>query len=173
MLILANHVSIRQRATVKFTFEGIFCHASCDLFGQFRRVILCHAFQYRFQNNAFCTFGDGFGSRYDTDIVFLQRSFVSCRVKAVSGKPIQFPNDDHIETLLSAIFDHSLKLGPIVGFSRYRSVNVCANNFNTVLFCVCCILTQLTFNGFLTLRIRGIPRINNTSHIYTLPSAWF
>ena len=86
MLILSNHISVGQSAAVEFALEGIFGHASGDLLGQFRRVILCHTFQNRFQNDAFSAFGDSFCCRYDTDIVFLQCGFVSCRVEAIAGK---------------------------------------------------------------------------------------
>ena len=77
------------------------------------------------------------------------------------------PYDNNFKAFLCTVFDHPLKFGPIVGLGRQCPVNVCSHDLNTMPLSIRFVLTNLRINGFLTLRIRGIPRINNASHIYT------
>ena len=64
---------------------------------------------------------------------FFRAVFIAGTVIAVSGKPVQLPDDNHIEQALAAVFNHVLKFRAVVRLSGKGSINVVAQNGDTVL----------------------------------------
>ena len=54
-------------------------------------------------------------------------------IVAVTGKPVQLPDDNTIKGMLIAVLYHSLKFGAVVGLCRERAVYVVADNLNIVI----------------------------------------
>lgn len=69
-------------------------------------IVFGDSFQHRFQNNTLWVVGDGFGGRFDLDSVFTQPHFIQGTVLSVSGKTVEFPNDDIIPALTGAVGNH-------------------------------------------------------------------
>ena len=118
-----------NRTTGKLAFEGIFRHATNDLFRKIGGVVFRIALQHRFQNDALRPLGDNFRCRHEFDTVLLQLGLVPCAIVAVSGKAIKFPDQHDVKQLLIAVFYHLLELRTIVRLGRDGTVNVSQSNF--------------------------------------------
>ena len=146
MLVLIDHITIRNSAAVVFAFERIFGHAASHFLCKVSRIIFSHAFQHRFKDNAFCPFGDCFGGGNDSHIVLFQHCLVLCRIITIAGEAIELPHDDNVESLFCTILDHALKFRAIVRLGRIGAVDVGGDNIYAVLFCKRCILPNLPFD---------------------------
>ena len=146
MLLLVDHITERNCSAVETTLERIFGHAAGYLFGEVCGIVFRHTFQHRFKDNSFRTFGDCFGGGKNADIILFQHCFVLCRIIAVAGEAVELPYDHHIKRLLSAVLDHSLKLGTIVGLGRIGAVDVGGNNINAVLSGKRCVFSDLSLD---------------------------
>lgn len=82
-------------------------------------------------------------------------------VVTVTGKTVEFPNDNQIKVVLCAVFDHALKIRTAVCFGGKGTVNVLTDNRNSVLLCKSITLPHLSLNGFFTLIFTGIAGVNH------------
>jgi len=152
--VCVDGVAKGNGAAGELAFQGVFRHAANDLFGQISGVILGITFQNRFQNDALRPLGDDLGSRHELDTVFLQLSLVPGAVIAVSGKAIQFPDQNDVKQFLVAVLDHLLKLRAVIRLGRDGAVDVVLNNGDAVFLGISSTFTNLAFDGFFALVIR-------------------
>ena len=150
--------------TVTATFQNVLGLSTDNLFGKVCRIILGIAFQHRFQNDALRPLGDDLGSRHELDTVFLQLGLVPGTVVAIPGKAVKFPDQNDVEQLLVAVFYHLLELRAVVRLGRDGTVNIVLDDGDAVLFSIGCAFTNLTFDGFLALVVRGIASIDHGGH---------
>ena len=153
-----------NRTTGKLAFEGIFRHATNDLFRKIGGVVFRIALQHRFQNDALRPLGDNFRCRHEFDTVLLQLGLVPCAIVAVSGKAIKFPDQHDVKQLLIAVFYHLLELRTIVRLGRDGTVDVVLDDSDSVLFGIRRAFTDLTLDGFFTLVVTGIAGVNYGGH---------
>src|SRR5699024_5853566 len=95
-----------------------------------------------------------------------QSGLVAGAVVAVAGKPVQLPNDNHIEQALAAVLNHVLKFRAVVGLGGKGPVNVVAQDGNTVLLGKGGTLPDLSFYAFFPLVIGGIAGVNHSFHFF-------
>ena len=76
-----------------------------------------------------------------------------CGIIAIAGKAIKFPYNNGFKLLLCAVLDHLLKIGTVVRLSRHRTINICSDNLNAILFSKGFAFAQLTFNRLFSLII--------------------
>ena len=110
------------------------------------------------------TFGDDFGGRHELDTVFLQLGLVPGTVVAVPGKTVQFPDQHNVKQLFVAVLDHLLELRAVVRFCRNGTVDIVLDDGDAVLFGISRTFTNLAFDGFFTLVVRGIAGIDHSGH---------
>ena len=151
-------------ATVAATFQDVLGLSTHDLLGKVSGIILGITFQYRLQNDALRSLGDDLGGGHELDTILFQLGLVPGTVVAVSGKAIQFPDQNDVKQLLVAVLYHLLKLRAVVCLGRNGTINVMLNNGDTVLFCIGGTLTDLAFDGFFALVIAGIAGIDHGGH---------
>ena len=168
-LVLVDHIAEGRRPAVEFALQRVFRHAAVDLLCQFRRVVLRHAFQNRFQQDTLRAFRNGLRGGHDPDAVSPQHGFVMGGVVAISGKAIQLPDENDIKRSAAAFFDHLLKLRAVVCLRGICPVNIGSNDLNIILFRERPALPELTFNGFFPLIVRGIAGIDDCFHSASLP----
>ena len=87
------------------------------------------------------------------DTVLFQLVLVVHGIVAVPGKAVQFPDQNHIEDFLSAVFDHPLKVRAVIRFGRVGTVNIGADHGDAVLLGVVLAVAQLSLNGRFTLAV--------------------
>ena len=150
--------------TVAAAFQDVLRLSTDNLFGKVSRVVFCIALQNRFQNDALWPLGDDFRCRHELDPVLLQLGLIPGAVIAVSGKAVQFPDQHNVEQLLVTVLDHLLELRAVVRLGRDSTVNVVLDDGDAVLFRIGCAFTNLAFNGFFALVIRGIAGIDYGGH---------
>ena len=141
-------------ATVAAAFQDVLGLSTHDLLGKVCRIILGIAFQHRFQNDTFRALGDDLGGGHELDTILFQLGLVPGTVVAVSGKAIQFPDQNDVKQLLVAVLYHLLKLRAVVRFSRDRTVDVVLDDGDAVFLGISRAFTNLTFDGFFALVIR-------------------
>ena len=117
MLLTVDHIADRQSPAVVLGFQRVFRHAPDYLFGQVGGVVLGIPLQYALQNDALGPVRNDLGCGHLLDSVLFQSGLIPGAVVAVSGKPVQFPDDDHVKQALAAVLDHVLK---------FRAVSVLA-----------------------------------------------
>jgi hypothetical protein len=150
--------------TVAASFQDVLRLSADNLFGKVGRVVFCIALQNRFQNDAFRPFRDDFRSRNKFDTVLLQLGLIPCAVVAISGKAVEFPDQNDIKQLLVAVLDHLLELRAVVRLGRDGTVNVVLDHRNAILFGIGRTFTNLAFDGFFTLVVAGIASIDHGGH---------
>ena len=57
-----DHIADRQRTAVELALERVVCHAANDLLGKIGGIVFRIALQNEFEDDAFCTLGNDFGS---------------------------------------------------------------------------------------------------------------
>ena len=77
-----------------------------------------------------------------------------CRIEAVAGKTVEFPDQHDVKQPLLAVLDHLLEVRAVVGFGGERTVNIVLDDRDAVLFRISSAFPNLAFNGFLTLVVR-------------------
>ncbi len=97
ILVAVNQIADRTGAAVILGFQGIFRHAPNYLFGQVSGVVFGITLQHAFQNDALGPVGNDLGGGHHLDPVLFQSGLVAGAVVAVAGKPVQLPDDNHIE----------------------------------------------------------------------------
>ena len=84
--------------------------------------------------------------------------------RTVAGKAVELPDDDHVEQVLVAVFNHLLKRGTMVCPRGISTVDVVLQNGDVVLLRESRTLADLSFDGFLALVVGRIAGINNGFH---------
>ena len=120
-------------AAVEFTFQGVLRHAPDYLFGQVGGVVFGVTLQHAFQNDALGSVGNDLGGGHHLDPVLFQSGLVAGAVVAVAGKPVQLPDDNHIEQALAAVLNHVLKFRAVIGLGGKGPVYVVAQDGDAVL----------------------------------------
>ena len=161
MFFFVNRVTVSRSAAVVFAFQGILRMTSDYLYCKFGRVIFCHTFEQRFENNSFGAFSNIFRCRYNFYAVSFERCFVVSTVVSVAGKSVEFPDDNHIEQAFCTVFNHLQKLGSVICLCGKRTVNVMSDNRDSVLVAILSTFSQLTLNGFFSLTFCGVSCIDN------------
>ena len=164
VLIAVNQIADRTSAAVILGFQGVFRHAPDYLFGQVGGVVFGITLQHAFQNDTLGPVRNDLSGGHYLDPVLFQCSLITGTVVALAGKPVQLPDDDHIEQALAAVLNHVLKFRSVVGLSRKGSIYVVAQDGDIVLFSKGSTLPDLAFNTFFSLIIRGITGVNNCFH---------
>ena len=49
-------------------------------------------------------------------------------VVTITGKPVEFPNDNTIESVFITVLDHLLKFGTVIRFGSQRAIYIVADN---------------------------------------------
>jgi hypothetical protein len=83
------------------------------------------------------------------------------RIVAVSGKPVQLPNNHCIKQFLITVLDHALKFGAVVGLCGKGAVYVGSKYGYTVLFGKFFAFADLPVDAFLALAVGGIAGVDN------------
>ena len=126
ILFAVDLVANRQSAAVIFAFQGVLRHAPDNLFGQVGGVVFGITLQHAFQNDALGPVGNDLSGGHHFDPVLFQSGLVAGTVVAVAGKPVQLPDDDHIEQALATIFNHVLKFRAVISLSGKGAIYVVA-----------------------------------------------
>ena len=163
-LVAVDLVADGQGATVILGFQGVLRHAPDYLFGQVGGVVFGVALQHAFQNDTLGPVGNDLGSRYHLDPVLFQSGFIAGAVVAVAGKPVQLPDDNHIEQALAAVLNHVLKFRAVVGLGGKGPVYVVAQNGDTVLLGKGGTLPDLPLDTFFPLVVGGIAGVYHSFH---------
>ena len=87
-------------------------------------------------------------------MVSFQLILIVCRIIAVSGKAVEFPDQHNVKQPFLAVLDHLLEVRAVVGFCGKGAVNVVLDHGNAVLFRISRAFPNLTFDGFFALVIR-------------------
>ena len=159
-----QRVAKSSTSTVAAAFQDVLGLSTDDLFGKVGGIILGITFQHRFQNDALRPLGDDLGGRHELDTIFLQLSLVPGTVVAVSGKAVQLPDQHNVKQLFVAVFYHLLELRAVVRLGRDGTVNIVFDHSDAVLFGIGGAFTNLTFDRFFTLVVRGIAGIDYGGH---------
>ena len=77
----------------------------------------------------------------------------------VSGKAVEFPNDNTIESVFITVLDHLLKFGTVIRFCRQSAVDILPDNVDFGMFGKLHTFAKLPFDTRFRLIIRTIPRI--------------
>ena len=85
-------------------------------------------------------------------------------VVTVTGKPVEFPNDNAIESVFITVFDHSLKFGTVVRFGSLRAIDIVADNVDFGTLGKFHAFAKLPFDTCFRLIIRTISRVYNCFH---------
>ena len=150
--------------TVAAAFQDVLSLSTHDLLGKVGGVVFRITFQHRFQNDALRPLGDDLGGRHELDTILLQLGLVPSTVVAVSGKAVELPDQHDVKQLFVAVLNHLLELGSIVRLGRNSTVNVVLDDGDAVLLCISRTFTNLTFDGFFALVVRGIAGIDHGGH---------
>ena len=169
-LVAVDLIPDRQGAAVVLGFQSVFRHAPDYLFGQVGGVVLGIPLQHALQNDALGPVGNDLGGGHHLDPVLFQSGFIPGTVVAVPGKPVQFPDDDHIKQALAAVLDHVLKFRAVVGLGGEGPVYVVAQDGDTVLLGKGGTLPDLALDAFFSLVVRGIAGVDYGFHNIFLPS---
>ena len=159
-----QRISKRSTTTVAAAFQDVLCLSTDNLFGKVSGVVFRIALQHRLQNDAFGPFRDDFRSRNKFDTVLLQLGLIPCAVVAISGKAVEFPDQNDIKQLLVAVLYHLLELRAVVRFGRDGTVNVVLDDGDAVFLSIRRAFTNLTLDGFFTLVVAGIAGVDHGSH---------
>ena len=159
-----QRVAKGSTTTVAATFQDVLSLSTHDLFGKVCGIILGIAFQHRLQNDTLRPLGDDLGGRHELDTVLLQLGLIPGAVVAVPGKTVQFPDQNDVKQLSVAVLYHLLKLRAIVRLGRDGTVDVVLNDGDAVFLCISRTFTNLAFDGFFTLVVRGIAGIDHSGH---------
>ena len=163
-LVAVNQIADRTSAAVILGFQGVLRHAPDYLFGQVGGVVFGVPLQYAFQNDPLSPIGNDLGGRHHLDPVLFQSGFITGTVIAVSGKPVQLPDNNHIKQTLAAVFNHVLKFRAVIGLSGKGPINVVAQDGDTVLLGKGGTLPDLAFNTFFPLIVGGIAGVDHSLH---------
>ena len=90
-------------------------------------------------------------------------------VVTVTGKPVEFSNDNAIESVFITVFDHSLKFGTVVRFGGQCAIDIVADDVDFGAFGKFHTFAKLPFDTCFRLIIRTIPRINHCFHYRLSP----
>ena len=150
--------------TIAAAFQDVLCLSTDNLFGKVSGVVFRIALQHRLQNDAFGPFRDDFRSRNKFDTVLLQLGLIPCAVVAISGKAVEFPDQNDIKQLLVAVLYHLLELRAVVRFGRDGTVNVVLDDGDAVFLSIRRAFTNLTLDGFFTLTVTGIAGVDHGGH---------
>ena len=159
-----QRIAERSTTTIAAAFQDVLCLSTDNLFGKVGGVVFRIALQHRFQNDAFRPFRDDFRSRNKFDTVLLQLGLIPCAVVAISGKAVEFPDQNDIKQLLVAVLYHLLELRAVVRFGRDGTVNVVLDDGDAVFLSIRCAFPNLAFDGFFALVVRGIASIDHGGH---------
>ena len=96
--------------------------------------------------------------------VFFQLVLVVHGIKPVPGKAVEFPDQNDVKQFFVAVLNHLLELRTVIRLGRDGSVNVMLDNGDTVLLCISRTFTNLAFDRFFTLVVRGIAGIDHSGH---------
>ena len=168
MLFIINDITNWTCTAVAFAFERVFRQPARHLLGEIGRIILCKALQDGFQQDTVCAGRNHFGCGNDADIILFEQHLIAGAVVTVAGEAVELPDDDHIEQVLVAVFNHFLKRGAMVCPCRIGAVDVMLQYGDVVLLRESCTLADLSFDGFLALVVGRIAGVNNGFHIYHL-----
>ena len=167
--LILHAIAERQTAAVHLALQGVFGKPAPDFFGEIDRIVLCPAFEHRFEQYALGAVGDVFLRGNDLYTVLFENVFIVGGVVAVAGEAIQLPNEYGIEQFAIAVFDHALKVGTVVRLGRERTVDVCTEHGNAVALGKFHTLADLPLDALLSLVVRAIPSVNNCFHLLIPP----
>ena len=164
ILFAVDLIADGQGAAVVLGLQGVLRHAPDYLFGQVCGVVFGIALQHTLQNDTLGPVGNDLGGGHHLDPVLFQSGLVAGAVVAVAGKPVQLPDDNHIEQALAAVFNHVLKFRAVIGLGGKGTIYVVAQDGDAVLLSKGSTLSDLTFDTFFPLVVGGIAGVNNCFH---------
>ena len=85
-------------------------------------------------------------------------------VVTITGKPVEFPNDNAIESVFITVFDHSLKFGTVIRFGSQRAIDIVADDVDFGTLGKFHAFAKLPFDTRFRLIIRTISRVYNCFH---------
>ena len=162
--VCIDSVAERDSTARELAFQGIFGHATHDLFGQVSRVIFGIALQHRLQNNTLRASRNDFRCRHQFHAVPLQLGLVRGTVIAVSGKAVELPDNDDVKDATLTVLNHLLELRAVIGLGGDGTVNVVFDHRESVLLRIGSALANLAFNGFFALTVSRIAGIDHGGH---------
>ena len=151
-------------AAVGQTFFGVDFYSAPYLLRKLGGVILRHALEYAFHQNAGSIVRDILFCGQDTDAVLFQLCFVDRTVVPVSRKTVKLINEDTLKCVFVAVGNHFLELCAVICCAADGAVDIFADHRVPV----CCgkfiADLELPFNGLLRLRMAGKAGINYYIH---------
>ena len=163
-VLLADGEAQRHHTAVVLALESVFALTARYFHGKFGGIIFRHANKHTLHHNAFWPLRNGFHGRHQMDTVLFQLVLVVHGIVAVSGKAVEFPDQNYIEDFLRAVLYHVLELRAVIRFGRVGTVNVGADHGDTVLLGVVLAVAQLPFNGRFALAVGRIAGVDHSSH---------
>ena len=162
--VCAYHIPQRRISAVVFAFERVLFLSALYLLGQLSGVIFGVSLQHGFKDDTLRPVGDVLLYGDDLDTVLFENPFIVCAVVAVAGETVELPYQHHIEQLLLAVLYHVLKFRPVRSSGGQGSVDVTAEDGDAVSFGILRTFTELPFNAFFSLAVRGIAGVNHGFH---------
>ena len=125
---------------------------------------ISHSFKDGFKKDTLGAFADRFFGGYHFYAVLFQKAFIMSGVVTVTGKSVEFPNDNTIESVFITVVDHLLKFGTVVCFCSQRSIDIVADDVDFGALGKFHTLVKLPFDTRFRLIIRTISRVYNCFH---------
>jgi len=155
--------TIRNPATNVTTIHSRFSHSFHDLTGQILGVVFAHALQHGFQDDALRAVVHLLQNRQKLHTVLFQLPFVVGAVITVPAESVQLMDDGKVEVPLSGCRNHLQKLRAVIRSRGFCPVTVFVNDDDGIPAAILVHGTELGFNGFFPLVVRGKTGIQNRS----------
>ena len=168
LLVRSGTITERAIAAGALALRGTDPQAPADVLGELEGVILRHALQHAFQNDAFRGVRDAFGGVYDFDAVLLAAVLVERDLFLVAPHAVHFPEDQYSGAQSFQFPQHQLELVPVVVGAGHGPVRVFLDDGVAIGLGPALRLGPLALDGLLPLAVAGIAVVGDGRPVVVL-----
>ena len=158
-----NPESVRNPAANVTTVHSRFSHSFHDLTGQILGVVFAHALQHGFQDDALRAVVHLLQNRQKLHTVLFQLPFVVGAVITVPAESVQLMDDGKVEVPFSGCRNHLEKFRAVIRSRGFCPVTVFMDDDDGIPAAILVHGTELGFDRFFSLVVRGKTGIQNRS----------
>ena len=158
-----NPESVRNPAANVTTIHSRFSHSFHNLAGQILGVVFAHALQHGFQNDAFRAVVHLLQNGQKLHSVLFQLPFVVGAVITVPAESVQLMDNGKVEVPFPGCRDHFQKFRAVIRSRGFCPVTIFMDDYDGIPAAILVHSTELGFNGFFSLVVRGKTGIQNRS----------
>ena len=158
-----NPESVRNPAANVTTVHSRFSHSFHHLASQILGVIFTHALQHGFQNDAFRAVVHLLQNGQQLHAVLFQLPFVVGAVITVPTESVQLMDNGKVKVPFSGCRNHLEELRTVIRSRGFCPVTVFVDDYDGIPAAILVHGTELGFNGFFPLVVRGKTGIQNRS----------